>query len=289
MNKVAGIVVALFAFAFLAFFIVARGVQSRMGSATGGPYSYLGPGWEKLDAASRKGKAGWPDLQSLMTDPNSALAYQALQQLVTTGDHEAYDLVLERLPTVASQTRSDLRHSWLDPAFTAYAAKAVREREPKTWQGALLYLKLNYSRDAGYGPQDQAFKDLVAGIPHYDGAEADELAYTISLFVPRSVSPLTACLQDEKPRVRQTAVVALGKMGRVESLPDIEALQTDPDPDVRRAAAQALKSAKASPVTVTHRTTPGGGSTTSVTTNGQAPDRNDPAEREKSKKRLGMP
>ncbi len=244
LRWVVPVVFGFFLIAFLAFFVLATGFQRsaeiRAAQQNMSYYSGMGPGYEKIAAAEAKGPDGYADLQALMLDTDVGVAFQAANVLLRNGVFPAVDKFFEQLPKVTTQVKESVRMGGFDQRAFARAADRVKERDPKTMQGAMLFLKLSYMRD-GYGYENQAFDTLVTAIPDYDGAEADELAYTISLFQPKSVQPLIDMLGHEKARARLTAAIALGKMERAEALDGVTKLKSDPDPAVRAAAARAKK------------------------------------------------
>jgi hypothetical protein len=179
-----------------------------------------------------------------MLSTDHAAAYAAGSHLLSLSGTAAPDLFFEQLPKVSSAVKDSVRNSYQNSRAFAMAAERVKNRDPKTMEGAMLFIKLSYMRDS-FGPEHRAFETLVSAIPDYEGAEADELAYTISLFRPTDAKPLVDMLEHEKPRARQTAAVALGKMGREDALDELKELRFDPDSTVRKAALKAEKNIEA--------------------------------------------
>jgi hypothetical protein len=287
MRWVLPAVFVLVVLAFVGFYVLATGFEERAArereayaASYSGPYAAptgVGPEWDKLRDATKQGRAGYKDLQALMASKDHAVAFAAITELTRAPGGEATDLFFEGLPNVVTQTKDDVRSAWYDWRVFDRAADRVKERHPATKKGAMLFLKLSYMRD-GYNPQHHAFETLVSAIPDYDGAEADELAYTISLFHPADWKPLVDMLGHESPQVRRTALAAIGKTNAYGALGEVARLKSDADSGVRKAAARAEKNLKAglSARTIRARSV------------GTAPLSNE-QERKKAKNRLGMP
>ena len=239
---VAPVVVGFFAVCFLMFYVVAVMQRDINDARTG-----MSADWERLSRAQMQGQAGWADLQALMISNEPYVGSEAFGSLLQARDDAAYELAFERFPSVPRKTREEIRAYPQDDRAFGEAAKRVKGRDPKTMAGALLYLKVHPHRDANYDGTDATFKTLVSAIPDYEGDEADELAFTIGLFRPQSVTPLLEMLSHEKPRARQSAVEALGRIGRPTALPDVQKLLADPDPSVREAAKEAERRLSAAP------------------------------------------
>lgn len=270
-----GAALLFFGFSVAAIYMLAN-AQTRHSSYVGAvpaPYSI----YPQVSDAVMKGPDGWPELQALMLDSDDSLAFDAAYALASAGNTKAFELFFEQLPKVTATVKHSVRHAYYDGSVVQVASTEVRDRDPKTAEGAMLFLKLAYMRDS-YAEGQAAFKTLVAAIPDYDGAKADELAYTISLFNPGSLQPLYDMLDHEEPRARLTAVTALGKMGREESEPFVAKLAADPNSDVRAAATRSVANIKAA---VSARAK----AAAAAVTYGNDPRQPD----QKAKNRLGMP
>jgi hypothetical protein len=253
MKWVVPVVVGLVLVLFVGFALVGLAVQGS--SLTEEPYvaypysttySGTGPEWDKLREAEKKGEEGYADIQALMLSSDTSVALQAAIRL-TTKDDAAANLFFEQIPNIDPTVKEGLRSSWYEPDLVVQAARAVKDKDPKTKDGAMTFINLCYMRDTyGSSQPDEAFKILVSAIPNAKGTEADKLSYTIGLFRPQSQEPLIALLSHESARVRETAVAALGKMESQESLSQISALKSDPSADVRAAAANAESNINAS-------------------------------------------
>jgi hypothetical protein len=243
MRWLAPAVVVFFVLAFGGFFLLARGFQTRANQQYGynGYGSPTGASDPRVVQAQTEGKTGWPKLKALMLDKDDNVAFQAALALTSSAQPSALDAFFEQLPATTTFVREGCRGAWFEPKVFERAAVSVKDRDPKTMKGAMLLLKLSYMRD-GYGMQHHAFETLVSAIPDYKGAEADELAYTISLFTSADPQPLVDMLKHADPEARTTALKALGKMNRFETKASVQALKTDPDPEVQKAAVQAEKS-----------------------------------------------
>lgn len=284
LRWVVPVVFGFFLIAFLAFFVLAKGFQRsaeiRAAEQNMSYYSGMGPGYEKIAAAEAKGPDGYADLQALMLDSDVGVAFYAVNTLLRQGDSVAIDRFLEQLPKVTTQVKESVRSGYFDQRVFTRAADRVKERDPKTMQGAMLFLKLSYMRDTFPNFENsKVFETLVSAIPDYDGAEAEELAYTISLFRPNHIQPLTEMLKHKKARARLTAVVALGKGYFYDALDEVKSLKSDPNSGVRNAAVRAAKTIEAARSAAMARSAtnaPG-----EVATGVQL--------REKARNRLGMP
>lgn len=291
MRWVVPAVIGFFILAFLGFFVLATGFEERASleraaysTTYAAPYSVpvgAGPEWDKFRRAADKGPVGHKDLQALMLSTDDGVAISAGAQLLNRTGPGTADLFFEQLPKVSTPVKESVRGAYFDPSVFATAAQRVKERDPESKEGAMMFLKLSYMRD-GYGPEHRAFETLVSAIPEYGGAEADELAYTISLFRPKNGQPLVDMLEHEKPRARQTAAVALGKMGREDALSELKKLRSDPNSAVRKAALKAEKNIEAATLAAAAaRRRSAAASVRGTIQTAQA--------RENAKNRLGMP
>ena len=150
--------------------------------------------------------------------------------------------------------------------------------------GAALFLRLPYSRQSlNPGVIGRVGDTLVETIPGATGDYRVDLAFTIGLYPPSSLDGLYKHLGSGDDQARLLAVQALGRLGKEESLDAVRRRKRDSEVTVREAAyvaegsimaastLRALIAARSGP------SSPGQGVRDPV------------AEREKAKKRLGMP
>lgn len=257
MKWLAPAVVAFVVLAFGGFYLLANQFQARANQqyvqfGYGSPSSVSD---RRVVEAQRKGQAGWPDLQALMLDKDDNVAFQAAHALANDPRPGATDLFFSQLPKTTTFVRESCRSSWFDSGVFQRAAEQIKARDPETMEGAMLLLKLSYV--VTYMRNPTAYNTLVSAIPDFEGAEADDLAYTVSRFEAEDPKPLIAMLDHASPRARTTALNVLAKRGVAEALTKVQALKSDPDPAVREAARRAEASSKAAAPRVVYAPMPG--------------------------------
>ncbi len=296
MKWVVPVVLGFFLLAFLGFFVLARGISSRaneqygsyVGSAPssvyGGPVPYgTGPEWDKFKEAEKKGASGYAAMQGLMLSPEPDVALYASHHLADSGLVDAFKLLYDQLPSVTPYVKDSFRTGSFTDDVYMDAAKTVVNKSGTQRDGALLFLKLPYSPTA-YSPGlgDRVLTILVEAVPTAEGQFAKDLAYAIGQYPSSNPQPLVDLLKDKSATARVTALTALGKLAREETLDEVKKLKTDSSSKVRTAAVtaeasinSAVASRAASSAYVINET---GGETPA-----------EKAAREKARNRLGMP
>ena len=119
---------------------------------------------------------------------------------------------------------------------------------------------------------------LVETIPDATGDYAVDLAFTIGLYPPGNLDGLKRHLDSSDPNVRRLAVQTLGKLGDEDALGAVERMRRDGAVEVSEAANVAAASIEKA---VNQRLVAASWTRKNVS----SPE----SEREKAKKRLGMP
>lgn len=257
MKWIAPAVAVFVLLAFGGFYLLANQFQARANRqyVASGYASASGTSDPRVYEAEMQGKAGWPTLQKLMVDKDDHVALQASFALTRTSQDEAFDLFFSQLPKTTTFVRESCRSSWFDARVFERAADRIKQRDPETMKGAMLLLKLSYV--VTYMRNPNAYNTLVSAIPEYEGAEADDLAYTVSRFAAEDPQPLIDMLDHPSPVARATALKVFAKAGSAEALKKIQALKSDHDPQVRQAALRAEKSSVAAAPRVVYSPMPG--------------------------------
>lgn len=240
------------------------------------------PEWEALERAQAKGMEGRDELRELMTTPDEAVAQQAALELFKLGGTGS-EMFFEELPEISTRVKEHLRHSIYGDWQFELARLAVEGPGGPARDGAALFLRLPYSRNSlGSATRGGIGDTLVEAIPGASGTFADDLAFTIGLYPPSSLDGLKKHLGSGDSKVRLLAVRALGKLGDEAVLGEVERMRYDGAAAVSAAAyvaASSIEAAARQRALIAARSAPG-------------PVQSSPepvSERQKAKKRLGMP
>ncbi|MCH7904838.1 MAG: HEAT repeat domain-containing protein [Armatimonadetes bacterium] len=266
------VVVAFFA----AFYAAARKMQSLSDWQYYDPYAVsttvTSAEWVELYEYESQGSTGWAGLERLMASHDSGVAAYASELLCdqTTGSYEHF---FRGMPSIQTSTKSSIGMGHYPMPLWYEALSIFNDEDSELREGAAYFIRIARSRspyEIGAWSENEFGDALVGSIPSAEGAYAEHLAMTISMYPPEDDEALLALLDSDDAAVRKIVVQTLGKIALESYLEPLSNLANDPDSGVR----QAVVTAKS---TILKTVIPGTGLRRPVNST------------ESSKKRLGMP
>lgn len=238
-----------------------------------------GPEWDELNEFVTQGSDGWEGLEKLMSSADPVLAQQASLSLAS-GGLGSIDHFLRGLPTIDPSSKNYIGQEDFNDDVWQRVLKVIQDQDEELLEGAAYFLRIEngdlYRTSLNEGVIGSA---LVDSIPLASGVYAEVLPQTLAFYQPYDISGLTKLLKSRKEQDRLIAVRTLGKLGLEDTLPDVRRLKVDSSKSVRTAAITAESSID----TVVARRLAIASRSSSIV-------RSQPVdEREKMKKRLGMP
>ena len=242
---IGAVVVAAF---FSAFYAAARKMQSLSDWQYYDPYNVsttvTSAEWVELYEYESQGSTGWAGLERLMASHDSGVAAYASELLCdqTTGSYEHF---FRGMPSIQTSTKSSIGMAYYPMPLWYEALSIFNDEDSELREGAAYFIRIARSRspyETGGWSENEFGDALVGSIPSAEGAYAEHLAMTISMYPPEDDEALLALLDSSDPAVRKIVVQTLGKMRGEKYLVPLGDLRNDPDPSVRQAVVTAESS-----------------------------------------------